>query len=221
MRPVAGVESGGWYGRVFRPLDRSAVNYERLSDEELLALIADGQSEALEVLYERYGRLVFSLARRILTDRESAEEVVQDTFVTIWRQADRYRPLKGRPYSWMVRIARNRAIDELRRMDSKNRRQKAAGVVAETAPDPALKVTADSRFADLQRIVSEALASLPDPQREVVELSYFRGWSQAEISRRTGLPLGTVKTRMRLALDKLRRNLGSEADEHLRHQDGI
>jgi RNA polymerase sigma-70 factor (ECF subfamily) len=188
------------------------VNYERLSDEELLGRIVEGEGDALEALYDRHAGLVFSLARRITGDREAAEEVVQDTFLTVWRQAASYSPSRGRPYSWLVRIARNRSIDELRRMDSRERRQRRSREVLDAyTPDPALKAVEDAREAELRRLVSEALQDLPEPQREVVELSYFRGWSQVEISRRTGLPLGTVKTRMRLALSKLRNALRREA----------
>ncbi|TCJ19811.1 sigma-70 family RNA polymerase sigma factor [Rubrobacter taiwanensis] len=188
------------------------MNYERLSDEELLGRIVEGEGDALEALYDRHAGLVFSLARRITGDREAAEEVVQDTFLTVWRQAASYSPSRGRPYSWLVRIARNRSIDELRRMDSRERRQRRSREVLDAyTPDPALKAVEDAREAELRRLVSEALQDLPEPQREVVELSYFRGWSQVEISRRTGLPLGTVKTRMRLALSKLRNALRREA----------
>lgn len=198
--------------RIFRHTVRRPVNYERLSDEELLGRIVEGEGDALEALYDRHAGLVFSLARRITGDREAAEEVVQDTFLTVWRQAASYSPSRGRPYSWLVRIARNRSIDELRRMDSRERRQRRSREVLDAyTPDPALKAVEDAREAELRRLVSEALQDLPEPQREVVELSYFRGWSQVEISRRTGLPLGTVKTRMRLALSKLRNALRREA----------
>lgn len=197
------------------------MNHERLSDEELLALVADGRTEALEAFYDRYAGLVLALARRITRDLQSAEEVVQDTFITVWRQSGSYDPLRGRPYSWLVRIARNRAIDEFRRASARDRRsQSSEREFADEAPGPAQRVAAAAGREDLRRLVGEALEVLPGPQREVVELSYFRGLSQTEISTRTGTPLGTVKTRMRLALGKLREKIRPEAGERMR-QDGL
>lgn len=178
--------------------------YASLSDEELLALIADGRPEALEAAYDRYARQVYALALRILRDREASEEVVQDTFTAVWRRAASYKASIGRPYSWMIRIARNRAIDELRRRRSRGQTSLRDGSRVPEPPDVAEE---DGRLSDLGALVVGALKELPSEQREVLEMSYFGGLSQREITERTGVPLGTVKTRTRLALKKLRKAL--------------
>ena len=177
--------------------------YADLSDEELLALVADGRSEALEAVYDRYARQTYALALRILRDREASEEVVQDTFVAVWRRAASYRVSIGRPYSWLLKIARNRAIDELRSRRSRGQRAlREGGWLPEVAEE-------DGQLSELGSRMVGALKTLPPEQREVLELSYFGGFSQREISGRTGIPLGTIKTRTRLALKKLREALQS------------
>ncbi|MEW6637582.1 MAG: sigma-70 family RNA polymerase sigma factor [Actinomycetota bacterium] len=187
------------------------MEYVRASDEELIAMIADGQSEALEALYDRYSGVAYSLALRILGDRGAAEEVVQDTFVSVWRRAGTYRAKAGRPYSWMLGIARNRAIDELRRRRTPGRDRATFGSGPRETPDPApgpAEIEEDAaRVSELRFVVGGALQRLPDEQREVLELAYLQGLTQREISERTGIPLGTVKTRTRLALKKLKETL--------------
>ena len=185
------------------------VNYQERSDLELLALIGRSDKDALAALYERYGRRVFSLAVRILSDSVTSEEVTQDVFLSIWRRGASYSPDKGKFTTWLFSIAHNRTIDELRR----RRRDLNRGsddveehldiVSADISPDDS--AVAQSEYA----MVREALKALPPEQRQVVELAYFRGLTQAEIAEKMGQPLGTVKTRMRLALKKLRDALGS------------
>lgn len=179
--------------------------YEQNNDEELVAMVQRGQTEALEAIYDRYAGPSYSLALRILGDRGAAEEVVQDTFVTLWRKAGSYKPESGKVHSWLLRIARNRAIDELRRQRSPVRNNRAHRPASETLAD-----TSESdafRTTELRFVVGEALEGLPTDQREVVEMAYLEGLSQREISEHTGIPLGTVKTRTRLALKKLRKVL--------------
>ena len=143
---------------------------------------------------------------RILRDREASEEVVQDTFVAVWRRAASYQASVGRPYSWLFKITRNRAIDELRRRRSGGQRISREGGRLPDLPEVAEE---DGQLSELGSPMVGALKGLPPEQREVLELSYFGGFSQREISERTGTPLGTVKTRARLALKKLRKALQS------------
>ena len=187
-----------------RPSCDGPVIYPELSDAALLARISQSDRQALEALYDRYGRRVFALAARVLNDPEASEEVTQDVFLSVWRRVDSYRPGKGKFTTWLLTIAHNRTIDELRRRRRDlNRNSSDVGDhqnIHGDAPLPADQIVAESEYAMLRR----AMANLPREQRRVVEMSYFGGLTQTEISEQTGQPLGTVKTRMRLALKKLR-----------------
>jgi RNA polymerase sigma-70 factor (ECF subfamily) len=176
------------------------------SDESLMRLVVNGDAAALSIIYDRHHRIAMGLAFRILGSREAAEEVVQETFLAIWRQAASYHEERGRLRDWLLQITRNRGIDRLRR-------QATAGPMAEL--DPAM---ADHRLPEVweqadrqerQEQVRAALATLPPEQQQAIELAYFGGLSQQEIAEQTGAPLGTVKGRMRLALGKLRQVLWS------------
>ena len=185
------------------------MNYLEMSDLELLASIGRSDRDALGALYDRYGRRVFSLAARILSDHAVSEEITQDVFLSIWRRSASYSPDKGKFTTWLFSIAHNRTIDELRRR--KRDRNRDSDDVEEHLDIVSLDISPDdSAVAQSEySMVREALATLPPEQRAVVELAYFRGLTQAEIAAKTGQPLGTVKTRMRLALKKLRDALGS------------
>lgn len=190
------------------PVDE-ARNYSDMSDEILLAKIAESDRQALEALYDRYGRRVFALAARMLNDPQSSEEVTQDVFMSVWRRVTSYKPGRGKFTTWLFSIAHNRTIDELRkRMRDRNRDNQNIDdhidIKEETAL-PADQIVAQSEFD----MVKHAMKALPEEQRRVVELSYFGGFTQVEISEMTGQPLGTVKTRMRLALKKLRASLAN------------
>jgi len=158
---------------------------------------------ALEALYARYGGLVFTLALRIVGDPELAREVMQDTFLRAWDGRETYDPGRGRVPWWLMGIARNRAIDLLR-----SRPHQARLREQEKPPSDAHRVaTVDPGAADalaLRRAVTQALAGLPESQREAVELAYYRGLTQAEIARHLGQPLGTIKSRTRDAMERLR-----------------
>jgi len=175
------------------------------SDEELLARVAAGDNAALGMLYDRYATTVYSLALRTLGDPQAAEELVQEAMLRVWRQARSYQRERGAPTTWIFGIARNLAIDELRKRGA--RPQSAGGDPEEQLAqlpsgdaDPA-----EQAYAQIQHeIVTDALGQLPPVQREVLELAYYSGLSQSEIARRLGDPLGTVKTRMRLGLQRLR-----------------
>ena len=184
------------------------MNRAQLGDEELVEMVKEGRAEALEALYDRYAGVCYGLALRILGDREDAEEVVQDAFVSVWRKAGSYDPRQGRPYTWLFKITRNRAIDELRRRDSTRRPRRMPQGTPELAREPE-SVEESAGVLELRSIVGGALEGLPPDQREVLEMAYMKGLSQREISEHTGIPLGTVKTRTRLALKKLKSSLHS------------
>jgi RNA polymerase sigma-70 factor (ECF subfamily) len=167
--------------------------------------MATGDEAALGLLYDRYATLVHSVALRLLGDADDAEEVVEETFWQAWRQAGRWEESRGGLSTWLAMIARSRAVDRLR--SSRRLRERpwdelpgeAAGAAPDDDPAPDAAESDETR-----RLVARAVASLPPEQRETVELAYFRGMSQTEIAAATGQPLGTVKTRARLALQKLR-----------------
>jgi RNA polymerase sigma-70 factor, ECF subfamily len=179
---------------------------EPTTDDKLVLRIASGDASALEQLYDRYVRQCFGLALRIVGDPALAEEVVQEVFLKLWSQPERYSPQRGQFVSWLLSLVHHRAIDELRR---RSRTEVAledpvtGGLLSTEAdehPDPSEEVWLRER----QRAVRQALAGIPQNQRELLELAYFGGLSQSEIASRLGQPLGTVKTRMRAGLQQLR-----------------
>jgi RNA polymerase sigma-70 factor, ECF subfamily len=195
---------------------RRALNGAPDDDEALVASVAQGDARALELIYERHSRGVYSLALRLLTDGPAAEEVVQETFLKLWRQPALYQPDRGRLLPWLLGVAHHRAIDLLRRRQLEQRHRIPApphangdGLVdlldnfglTSSEGDPQSRAGAfEQRMA-----IGRALASLPSEQWLPLELAYYRGMTQLEISRALGLPLGTVKTRMRLGLQQLRK----------------
>jgi RNA polymerase sigma-70 factor, ECF subfamily len=173
------------------------------SDEALLGALAAEDLTALAELYDRYGRLAYSLAYRILGESEAAEDVVQDAFLSAWRGALSYRRDRGNPRAWLLSIVHHRAVDILRR---KTTFRPAPLEAAELHPsDDDTAATAESNVE--QRTVREALEALPQAQRRTIELAYFGGYTHVELSELMGVPLGTVKGRMRIGLQKMRRAL--------------
>ena len=176
----------------------------------LIREVAGGSAEALGQLYDRHAGKVYGLARRILFRAEDAEEVVQDVFAQIWRDASHYRPERASIAGWIVMLTRTRAIDRLRarraRPDLDRGFEPPNGLVLPAGePDPEqVSITAEEG-----RSVRSALAGLPDQQRSLLELAYFDGLSHTEIAARTQVPLGTVKTRIRSAMQALREVLAS------------
>ena len=166
----------------------------------LLRRIAAGDQDELRALYDRYGPVLFGLAYRTLGDRQLAEDCVQEVFVTAWRSADRYDPRRASVSTWLFAIARNKTVDALRR-----RSRRPAEALPERWPDDEAPDAAEVVGANDQgERVASALAELPPHQLEAVSLAYFEGLTQAEIAARLGVPLGTVKGRLRLALERLR-----------------
>ena len=179
------------------------MDYTALDDTALVALVAQRDAEALSVLYDRYSRLAFSLALRVVGERGLAEEVVMDVFLSVWRAAGSFVEERGRFVGWLMSVTRHRAIDELRRLNV--RPEGTAVELNEALRTP--QSDAPEEIAEIRQrreCVRAALTELPDAQREALELAYFGGLTQQEIAERTRTPLGTVKTRMRLGLIKLR-----------------
>ncbi|MCL4560501.1 MAG: sigma-70 family RNA polymerase sigma factor [Chloroflexi bacterium] len=179
----------------------------------LLARIADAEVGALGELYDRYGRLIYSLAMNIVYDSGIAEEVTQDVFIELWRKAGQYQSSQGKVITWLSTIARNRAIDNLRRMNVRPEGHRV-GWSEDIFPnlhDP-FDLEQSIELDQQKSLVHSALAQLPEEQRESLALAYFQGYSHQQISEALNEPLGTVKTRLRLAMRKLRDILIDSAD---------
>ena len=183
--------------------DASGAETDRL----IVRRMAGGDQVALGELYDRHSRLLFSLALRIVRERADAEDVLQETFSQAWRQASRFEAARGTVVGWLVTVARSRALDRLRQRRAHREGSADFDRVAENLADP-------SRGLDLQLVTAEqadrvrqALAALPDELRIPLELAYYEGLSQSEIAERLRTPLGTIKTRMRQTLLRLREAL--------------
>ena len=176
------------------------------ADDRILDLLARSEPEGMEMLYDRFSALAYTLALRILRDPESAEDVVQESFLSIWRRASTYRSDRGSLRTWVCSIVHHRALDSLRGRSGRARRD----VPLEHAPVAVSSIsdTWDRVVAELERDeVARALAGLSVEQRETIELAYYGGYSQTEISSLMNVPVGTVKGRTRLALRRLRTTL--------------
>lgn len=188
--------------------DKLPNELTRLADEDLLTLVERGDAEAFEVIYDRHSRVAFSLAFRLLGDRQSAEDLVQDAFLAVWRGAASYSVSRGSVRNWMLSILHNRGVDRLRTLGAMSRRQDALEQVELRRPDEP-----DAAALGIERAIAgtvrEELGSLPDEQHEVLKLAYYGGFTHHEIAEMLKLPLGTVKSRMRLGLERLRRGLGA------------
>jgi len=186
---------------------RRHPRYSSLADEDLMVLVGRGDARAFEVIFDRHSGAAFSLAFRMCGRRAVAEDVVQEAFVSLWRSGSRYDPHRGSVRSWMLSVVHNRAIDAFRRDALRDR---------STAPDEGLaerleateRTDVEVERREQSREVRRALRSLPDDQRQVVELAYFGGYTHTEIAELLSLPQGTVKGRIRLGMSKLRSSLG-------------
>lgn len=189
------------------------LDYTALNDEALLRLIVQKRPEAISTLYDRYSRLVFSLALHVVGDRETAEEITQDVFYRVWENAESYRSEQAKVTTWMTSITRYRSIDILRKRrirpesDSLEWAETSAVAVSSGTPDGPEEMT---DLALQQERIRLAISSLPPEQQSVLALAFFRGLTHSEIASSLNQPLGTVKTRIRLGMQKLREMLADE-----------
>jgi RNA polymerase sigma-70 factor (ECF subfamily) len=171
-----------------------------MSDAALAALLREQPAAGLAALYDRYGRLIFSVALRIVQDHGTAEEITQDVFLRCWRNIDRYHARQGSLLSWLLAIAHHRAIDELRSRRGKHARHE----ISDGTIQPLVALDRGFDEALLREEIHTALHNLPPAQRDVIELIFWGGLTRREVADRLNLPLGTVHTRLRLGMEKLR-----------------
>jgi RNA polymerase sigma-70 factor, ECF subfamily len=174
--------------------------FAHLSDEAVVALIARSDEQALAELYDRFGRVAYGLARRILRDETLAEDAVQDAFLTAWRRADTFMPERSKASTWLLTLVHRRAVDLVRREE-----RRRAEPIDESADAPTDTTAEDVAWLRFERErVQAALRQLPDQQREALELAYYGGFTQSELAERLGQPVGTIKSRMFSGLGRLR-----------------
>jgi RNA polymerase sigma-70 factor (ECF subfamily) len=177
-----------------------------LADEEVMQLVQHGDPRAFELLYDRHGGAAYSLAYRIVGKQAAAEDVVQEALLSIWRSRRRYDPTRGSVRTWILGIVHNRAIDGLRRSSVHDRRRETLDVVEERF-EASERTDVEVARREEARSVRGALETLPTEQRQTIELAYFGGFTQNQIAELMDEPVGTVKGRMRLGLEKMRREL--------------
>jgi RNA polymerase sigma factor (sigma-70 family) len=180
--------------------------YRGLGDSRLVELVARKDADALEVLYERYGRAAYSLARRILTEDTLAQDVVQEVFLSLWRNAGRFDAGRGTVATYLLSMTHHRAVDVVRREENL-RRFRTSDEPLESEPDPRARVEDEVELGERRAQVRAALAQLPPAQREALALAYFGGYTQREVAALVGVPLGTVKTRMAAGMRRLKEAL--------------
>jgi len=182
--------------------------YTILGDEDLMSLMEGGDEEAFAALYDRHSRAAYSLSYRMMGDRQAAEDLTQDAFLKVWRSAGGYRSDRGSVRTWILSIAHNRGIDQIRSSASRRRTQDR---VEQSAPRSQPSEAFAETWRNRQREqIREALNTLPEDQLKILELAYFSGYTHVEISNLMDLPLGTVKGRMRLGLKKIREYFDQE-----------
>ena len=197
-------------GAVSRPRNREAVMIEaaQLSDEALLEAVARSDEAALAELYDRFGRMAYGLALRVLRDSALAEDAVQDAFLNVWRSAERFQPNRAKASTWVLTFVHRRAVDLVRREERRRTEpEEAAPVPAGPGADE------DAERRSKSEVVQDALRRLPPAQREAIELAYYGGYTQSELAERLGEPLGTIKSRMFTGLQRLRVHLAEAGFE--------
>lgn len=186
----------------------SQLDCSTLDDETLVRLIVQARAEALSELYDRYSRLVFSLALNSVGDSATAEEITQDVFLRVWQRARQYRADRAKVSTWLTSITRHRAIDQLRRRSSRPEQHGVAWAELAPGAEPSINGPDQAVVLTMERErVRAAIAQLPEEQKQVLALAYFQGLPQSQIAEALAMPLGTVKTRIRLGMQKLREML--------------
>ncbi len=179
----------------------SPVSSDSAFDVSLMIQIASGDARAFGKLFDRYGGLAYSLVMRILKDGEEAEELVQELFLRTWREAGKFDPSRGEVKTWLLQMARSMAIDRLRAQTSRAKREESyATETGKTNPTP--------DETEQERLVRQALSELPEDEKKILIAAYFEGYTQRELAGRFGLPLGTVKSKVRQGMQKMRKRLG-------------
>ena len=189
----------------------SSLQPERAQDTDvaLIKAIAAKDEAALAQIYDRYRVILFGLLMRILNNREEAEDVLQEVFLQVWRKAEDFDENRGRPFTWLVTLARSRGIDRLRTLAV---RERVAEAGAREPSEQISDAVTDAFKSEQRGLVSDALAKLPDEQKCPIMLAYFEGLTQSEIATNLGAPLGTVKTRMRTGMSRLRELLAGQGE---------
>ena len=180
---------------------RARRDYSAFPDEALLALVAHGDEPALAEIYDRYGRVAYGLALRVVRDQALAEDAVQEAFLTVWRTSGSFLAERAKASTWILTLVHRRAVDVVRREE--RRRADALEPDQETGSETRA-ADDEASLSERRRVVQEALRQLPDEQREALELAYYGGLTQSELAERLAVPLGTVKSRMFTGLSKLR-----------------
>jgi len=186
--------------------------YGGLRDGQLVELVAEKDAGALEALYDRYGRAAYSLARRILTEETLAQDVVQEVFLSLWRNAGRFDAGRGTVATYLLSMTHHRAVDVVRREENL-RRWRTSDEGLELEADPKVRVEDEVEASERRAGVRAALNELPDAQREALLLAYFGGYTQREVAALVGVPLGTVKTRMAAGMRKMKEALRDAGDQ--------
>ena len=179
------------------------------TDEDLMLAVQDRQGIALEYLHRRHASILRAVIFRAVHQDADADDVLQEVFIEIWNRADSFAPAKGRALGWMITLARRRAIDRIRRNQAYQRSSERAELELATATDarPRNHAEEEMNSAETREVIAEILKRLPDNQRQAIELAFFRDLSQRQIAAETGIPVGTIKTRLQLALAKIERAL--------------
>jgi RNA polymerase sigma-70 factor (ECF subfamily) len=193
-------------------INGNPLDYKKADDETLLLRIANAEENALGELYDRYGRLVFSMALNSVNDAAMAEEITQDVYLRIWNKAESYRPEQGKVITWIASITRYRSIDLLRRQSVRPEGNRAAWAEEEPLElSDTVDIEGEVEISQRAHMIRTAITGLPTEQRQALAMAYFQGYSHSEIASLLGEPLGTVKTRIRLAMQKLRQVLQEAA----------
>lgn len=190
-------------------IDPVFLDTEQTSDADLIRRISNNDEAALALFYDRYRKILFGLLVRILNNRAEAEDILQEVFVQVWQQAKSFDAERGKVFTWLLTITRCRAIDRLRFLKTRTLAAERAGANKPLYIDS--KIEQNLILRKRQMVVRTALSGLPENQRSLLLMAYFDGYSQTEIAERANVPLGTVKTRMRMGMTKLRETLNADS----------